>query len=59
MIHVFVHFRLFRAEFDIEGSQVAINIQDTGGNYVDDFPAMVEVSLQSADGVVLGKKGVG
>ena len=49
----------FIAEFDIEGSQVAINIQDTGGNYVDDFPAMVEVSLQSADGVVLGKKGVG
>ena len=28
-------------------------VQDTGGTYVDDFPAMLGVSLQSADGVIL------
>ena len=32
--------------------------QDTGGSYVDDFPAMVELSLQSADAVLLGKSTV-
>ena len=44
----------FRAEFDMDGVNIALNIQDTGGSYVDDFPAMVGVSLQSADAVVLG-----
>ena len=28
-------------------------MKDTGGTYVDDFPAMLGVSLQSADGVIL------
>ena len=28
-------------------------MKDTGGNYVDDFPAMLGVSLQSTDGVIL------
>ena len=32
--------------------------QDTGGSYVDDFPAMVELSLKSADAVLLGKSDV-
>ena len=45
---------LIRAEFDMDGVSVALNIQDTGGSYVDDFPAMVELSLQSADAVILG-----
>ena len=39
------------------GPGVALNIQDTGGSYVDDFPAMVELSIQSADAVILGKEG--
>ena len=45
-----------RAEFDMMGPGVALNIQDTGGSYVDDFPAMVELSIQSADAVILGIK---
>ena len=32
---------------------MALNIQDTGGSYVDDFPAMIRVSLASADAVLL------
>ena len=64
-----------RAEFDVDGGKITLNIQvlslftegnifnfysssslqDTGGSYVDDFPAMVELSLQSADAVLLGK----
>ena len=36
------------------GPGVALDIQDTGGSYVDDFPAMVELSIQSADAVILG-----
>ena len=47
-----------RAEFDMMGPGVALNIQDTGGSYVDDFPAMVELSIQSADAVILGNKEV-
>ena len=43
-----------RAEFDVVGPDVALNIQDTGGSYMDDFPAMVELSIQSADAVILG-----
>ena len=38
----------------MDGVNIALNIQDTGGSYVDDFPAMVGASLQSADAVVLG-----
>ena len=38
------------------GPGVALNIQDTGGSYVDDFPVMVELSIQSADAVILGKR---
>ena len=45
-----------RAEFEIMGPGVALNIQDTGGSYVDDFPVMVELSIQSADAVILGKR---
>ena len=44
-----------RAEFEIMGPGVALDIQDTGGSYVDDSPAMVELSIQSADAVILGK----
>lgn len=44
---------MYRGEFEIDGTQFAINIQDTGGSYVYDFPSMVAVSLQSADAVLL------
>ena len=30
-------------------------MQDTGGSYLEDFPAMMTVSLASADAVILGK----
>ena len=70
--------RLTRAEFDVDGVKISLNIQviltelpnilvlmfdiripqDTGGSYVDDFPAMVELSLKSADAVLLGKSDV-
>ena len=36
------------------GAGVALDLQDTGGSYTQDFPAMVQLSLQSADAVILG-----
>ena len=44
---------MYHGEFDVGGCELALNIQDTGGSYVDDFPAMVGVSLASADAVLL------
>ena len=44
---------MYHGEFDVGGCDLSLNIQDTGGNYVHDFPAMVEVSLQSADAFIL------
>jgi len=44
---------MYHGEFDVGGCELTLNIQDTGGNYVDDFPAMVGVSLASADAVLL------
>ena len=34
-------------------SKISLDIQDTGGSYVQDFPAMVKCSLASADAVLL------
>ena len=34
-------------------SKISLDIQDTGGSYVGDFPAMVKCSLASADAVLL------
>ena len=42
------------AEFEVGGAGVALDLQDTGGSYTQDFPAMVQLSLQSADAVILG-----
>ena len=36
------------------GAGVALDLQDTGGSYTQDFPAMVQLSLKSADAVILG-----
>ena len=44
---------MYHGDFDVGGCELALNIQDTGGSYVDDFPAMVGVSLASADAVLL------
>ncbi|XP_023323634.1 GTP-binding protein Rhes, partial [Eurytemora carolleeae] len=44
---------MYRGEFDLDGEEFAINIQDTGGSYIQDFPAMMEVSLAAADAVIL------
>jgi small GTP-binding protein len=44
---------MYHGEFDVGGCELALNIQDTGGSYVDNFPAMVGVSLASADAVLL------
>lgn len=44
---------MYHGEFDIGGCALALNIQDTGGSYVDEFPAMLGVSLQSTDGIIL------
>ena len=41
-------------EFEVGGAGVALDLQDTGGSYTQDFPAMVQLSLQSADAVILG-----
>ena len=44
---------MYHGEFDVGGCDLSLNIQDTGGNYVHDFPAMVDISLQSADAFIL------
>jgi len=44
---------MYHGEFDVGGCDLSLNIQDTGGSYVDEFPAMIGVSLQSADAVIL------
>ena len=45
------------AEFEVSGAGVALDLQDTGGSYTQDFPAMVQLSLQSTDAVILGNIG--
>ena len=32
---------MYHGEFDVGGCDLSLNIQDTGGGYVDEFPAMV------------------
>ena len=44
---------MYHGEFDLGGTELELNIQDTGGTYVNDFPVMVEVSLASADAVII------
>ena len=34
-------------------SKISLDIQDTGGSYVEDFPAMVKCSMASADAILL------
>ena len=44
---------MYTGEIDLGGYQSILNIEDTGDNFVQEFPAMAEVSLRAADGVVL------
>ena len=44
---------MYHGEFDIKGIKLNLDIQDTGGSYVDEFPAMLKCSLASADAVLL------
>ena len=44
---------MYHGEFDIKGVKLNLDIQDTGGSYVDEFPAMLKCSLASADAVLL------
>ena len=41
------------AYVQVGNSKISLDIQDTGGSYVEDFPAMVKCSLASADAVLL------
>ncbi|XP_023340713.1 GTP-binding protein Rhes [Eurytemora carolleeae] len=44
---------MYRGEFEIGGGELSLNIQDTGGCYVYEFPSMIRVSLYSADAVII------
>ena len=47
---------MYRGEFeDSRGKTINFDIQDVGGGFVYDFPAMKSVSVASADAFVLGK----
>ena len=41
------------AYVQVGNSKISLDIQDTGGSYAEDFPAMVKCSLASADAVLL------
>ena len=46
---------MYRGEFeDSHGKTINFDIQDVGGGFVYDFPAMKSVSVASADAFVLG-----
>ena len=44
---------MYSVEMDLGGSPCVLNIEDTGQNFAHEFPAMADVSLRAADGVVL------
>ena len=44
---------MYKGDFEIGNRKVSLNIEDMGGSFAFDFPAMVEVSLSSADAVIL------
>ena len=44
---------MYNGELDLGGSQLSLIIEDTGSSFIQDFPAMAEVSLCNSDGVIL------
>jgi hypothetical protein len=44
---------MYNGELDLGGSNLMLSIEDTGSSFIQDFPAMAEVSLTNSDAVVL------
>jgi small GTP-binding protein len=44
---------MYRGEFEVGNVKLSLDIEDTSGTFACDFPAMVEVSVSSADAVLL------
>ncbi len=44
---------MYRGEFDLGSAQIALNVEDTGGNYIQEFRTMADISLKAADAFVL------
>ena len=44
---------MYFGDLVLGGSQITLNIEDTGQNFVQEFPAMADISLKAADGLVL------
>ena len=44
---------IFVGQLELGGSTLLLSIEDTGGSYLQDFPAMARLSLDHADGAVL------
>ena len=44
---------MYTAELEFGGTQCVLTVEDTGDNFVQEFPAMAQVSLQAADAVLL------
>ena len=44
---------MYRGVFSICGEKMVLDIEDTGGSFAQDFPAMLQVSLTTASAVLL------
>ena len=44
---------IFVGQLELGGSTLLLSIEDTGGSYIQDFPAMARLSLDNSDGAVL------
>ena len=45
--------QMYLGKFGLCGPQVNVQIEDTSDAYFSDFPAMFQISLNTADGVIL------
>ena len=44
---------MYGADIELAGSHCSVSIEDTGKDFIQEFPVMAEVSLQAADGLLL------
>ena len=44
---------MYRGEFNLRGSKIILDIEDTGGSFATEFPAMLELSLSKCHGILL------
>ena len=51
--HIPTLHQMFLGHFEHDDSQVSLTIEDTGGDFSHEFPAMMEVSLKATDGIIL------